>query len=153
MTTTRLGKSVNRYGNIFSFISVRHDNAIPARVRMHEIVRRVGCASSFQQQSDEKLNHAVTSTFFTATNLKDGKLQTKQRRTRVLKLRLNRCEPISSRPIVFPRSPPLIRCDQRPFCQMTLWPVVLLVAKKCYKSKTCNTAAREIQLWAQCDTV
>ena len=54
-------------------------------VHMHEIVRRVGCVSSFQQQSDEKLNHTVTSTFFNATNFKDGPLQIMQRRTRVLK--------------------------------------------------------------------
>lgn len=54
-------------------------------VHMHEIVRRVGCVAAFQQQGDEKLNHAVTSTFFTATNFKDGPLQIMQRRTRVLK--------------------------------------------------------------------
>ena len=56
-------------------------------VHMHEIVRRVGCVSSFQQQSDEELNHAVTSTFFTATNewSTNGPLQIMQRRTGVLK--------------------------------------------------------------------
>ena len=54
-----------------------------------DIVQHVGTLGIFDQQAEEKLNHAVTSTYFSVTNYHDSESQIVLRRSRVLKHVLN----------------------------------------------------------------
>ena len=50
----------------------------------HEVAGRVGKIGTFEQQSEEKLNHIVTSTYFSSTNYKQAPRQIIFKRARVL---------------------------------------------------------------------
>ena len=86
--TSRIREVIERFMN--GFLKVFQSQAVTPYLHMlahhaTDIVHRVGRLGTFEQQAEEKLNHAVTSTYFSVTNYHGSEKQIVQRRARVLK--------------------------------------------------------------------